>query len=154
MDFIRYGLWIDTATHFSVYFVIFIPFHSIVLFQCIPFHSILSHSIIFFFILFHSRPSFFFSFWLLRLMLCYLIDSFLFSNHFANCEYNSLGEAYSVAYRTSSLGEQNIPVLRFKMKSVSFTVGKVFFCVFFFNFFINNSCLENYQVMVEPWSCE
>ena len=79
-----------------------------------------------------------------------LFDSFLSSNHFANCEYNSLGEACSLAYRTSSLDEQNIPVLLFKMKSVFFTVGKVFFCVFFFNFFINNSCLENYQVMVEP----
>lgn len=59
-----------------------------------------------------------------------LIDSFLSSNHFANCEYNSLGEACSLAYITSSLDEQNIPVLLFKMKSVSFTVGKVFFCVF------------------------
>ena len=109
-------------------------FHFIQLFYFSVFHSILFYPIpsYSFFILFHSRPSFFFSFWLLRLMLCYLIDSFLFSNHFANCEYNSLGEAYSVAYRTSSLGEQNIPVLLFKMKSVSFTVGKVFFCVFFF----------------------
>ena len=63
-----------------------------------------------------------------------LFDSFLFSNHFANCEYNSLGEACSLAYRTSSLDEQNIPVLLFKMKSVFFTVGKVFFCVFFLIF--------------------
>ena len=78
-----------------------------------------------------------------------LFDSFLSSNHFANCEYNSLGEACSLAYRTSSLDEQNIPVLLFKMKSVSFTVGRVFFLCFF-NFFINNSGLENYQVMVEP----
>ena len=59
-----------------------------------------------------------------------LFDSFLFSNHFANCEYNSLGEACNLAYRTSNLGEQNISVLLFKMKSVFFTVGKVFFCVF------------------------
>lgn len=59
-----------------------------------------------------------------------LFDSFLFSNHFANCEYNSLGEACSLAYRKSSLDEQNIPVLLFKMKSVSFTVGKVFFLCF------------------------
>ena len=63
-----------------------------------------------------------------------LFDSFLFSNHFANCEYNSLGEACNLAYRTSSLDEQNIPVLLFKMKSVFFTVGKVFFCVFFLIF--------------------
>ena len=59
-----------------------------------------------------------------------LFDSFLSSNHFANCEYNSLGEACSLAYRTSSLDEQNIPVLLFKMKSVSFTVGRVFFLCF------------------------
>ena len=63
-----------------------------------------------------------------------LFDSFLSSNHFANCEYNSLGEACSLAYRTSSLDEQNIPVLLFKMKSVFFIVGKVFFCVFFLIF--------------------
>ena len=123
-------------------------FHSI-LFCSILFHSILSHSIIFFF---YSLPfqTIFFLFILVVKISAMLFDSFLFSNHFANCEYNSLGEACSVAYRTSSLDEQNIPVLLFKMKSVFFTVGKVFCCVFFLNFFINNSCLENYQVMVEP----
>ena len=79
-----------------------------------------------------------------------LFDSFLFSNHFANCEYNSLGEAYSVAYRTSSLDKQNIPVLLCKMKSVSFRVTLVKCFFVFFDIFTNNSCLENYQVMVEP----
>lgn len=162
MDFIRYGLWIDTAMHFLVYFVMFIIFHSI-LFQCIPSHSFRFYSIPFYFIPFHhilflfssilDHVIFFFLFILVTKISAMLFDSFLFSNHFANCEYNSLGEACSLAYRTSSLDKQNIPVLLFKMKSVFFTVGKVFFCVFLI-FFINNSCLENYQVMVEPWSCE
>ena len=49
-------------------------FHFIQLFYFSVFHSILFYPIpsYSFFILFHSRPSFFFSFWLLRLVLCYL----------------------------------------------------------------------------------
>ena len=127
-------------------------FHFIQLFYFSVFHSILFYPIpsYSFFILFHSRPSFFFSFRLLRILLCYLTHFCPLITLQTVNNYHSLGEACSLAYRTSSLDEQNIPVLLFKMKSVFFTVGKVFFSVFFFNFFINNSCLENYQVMVEP----
>ena len=81
----------------SLYFIqlfYFSLFHSII-FCSILFHSILSHSIIFFF---YSLPfqTIFFLFILVVKISAMLFDSFLSSNLFANCEYNSLGEACSL----------------------------------------------------------
>ena len=140
----------------------YISFNSISVYS-IPFFSVLFYSILFypipsysFFILFHSFSSildhlvFFFLFILVAKISAMLFDSFLSSNHFANCEYTSLGEACCL--------EQAVLINKIflfdclKWEVFPLELVKCFFV--FFNIFTNNSCLENYQVMVEPWSCE